>query len=226
MKLKFTRTCMVFLLFATSEAAERSASGEKEDARFKKAFQIIEASNKTEELVRAMATLRQGFPKSRQVIVEALKTGAPKVKCFALNVLGEYGEASRDLDVVAPLLKDEKQKVRLSAGMAIRRLGKDGYKALCEYLPGETDPNNRKMAYKTFQDWRMKEAIPLLVEMMAKEKDRFALNFAVTALEVLSGMKFGKNVEAWQSYREAQAMQEQAKAIVQPVANSDGGAKK
>ncbi len=198
---------------AVQSAEARSVADEKELASYRSTIETLDSSNETKSLVAAMETLRKSYPKCRPVLLEGLKSSSIKLKCFALQLIGEQGTAAEDLEVVAQSLKDAKPRVRLAAVMALRRLGREGFKALCEYLPAETDSNNRKMAIKSFQTWNATEAVPLLVELLEKEKEKTVRNFTVTALEVLTERKLGDNLGAWKTYLEGQRMSEQAKGL-------------
>ena len=100
--------------------------------------------------------------------------------------------------------------------MAIRRLGKaeGGLAAILEYLPAETDPNNRKMAVKTLQEWRDPAALPVLAELLKSEKDKGVRNFLARALEVMTGENHGDDAEAWETCLERRALNEQAKSLI------------
>ena len=194
--------------------SDKPTEGEKDIEAFREAAKAFGVTHEVKNLVSAMDVLRKGFPASRPVLLECLAKGSPGAKCFALQVLGEQGEAGKDLEVVSKALHDASSQVRLAAAMAIRRLGKDGYPALKEYLLREPEPNNRKMAIKTLQQWGDPAAIPLLVQLLRKEKERPVRNFLVTALEVLSGKNLGDNTDAWETYASDMAAQKQAKALL------------
>ena len=187
---------------------------EKELERFREAVKLFGSTQDVKVVVGAMDVLRKGFPASRPVLVECLEKASPGAKCFALQVLGEQGEAAKDLQVVSKALRDSTKRVRLAAVMAIRRLGKDGFPALKAYLPSEPEPNNRKMAIKTLQVWGDRAAIPLLVQLLRKEEEKTVRNFLVTALEVLSGKNLGDDLKAWETYESDQSIQEQAKTLL------------
>ncbi len=211
---------LLSLLFSADTAEEKSLApppdAKDEAERLRAALLIIDRSVETKELLKAMEALRDAFPRSRDVLVECTENGSPKSMCFALQVLGEKGEAARDLKVVVKGLKSPKSKVRLAAVMAIRRLGMDGYKDLIAYLPRETEANNRKMAIKTLQHWNAKEAVPFLVTQLKGEKEKTVRNFLVTALEALSQKKLGDDQHAWEAYVDSEAIRAQAKALVTP----------
>lgn len=214
-------TCTLALLgslLAASMAVAIDSPSSGEDAkgqaaRFKAAIATLETAVDTQTILAAMATLREGYPSSRDVLLESMKSGSPKTLCFALQILGEKGQAKKDLSAVAERLKHKSAKVRLAAVMAIRRLGSAGYQDLVAYIPGENDANNRKMAIKTLQGWDATEAVPFLVSLLRKEKDKGVRNFLVTALEVLSRRKLGARQEAWDAHVESLASAEQAKAL-------------
>ena len=109
-----------------------------------------------------MEVLRAGFPASRAVLHRCVEKGSIKAKAFALNVLGEQGDVSKDLDICARALDEPDKRVRLAGIMAIRRLGtlgREGLAPLREHLPWETDENNLKMMIKIFQFLKDKEAM-------------------------------------------------------------------
>ena len=192
------------------EAAKTgSTKASTEVESFQAAMKVIATSMDTNELVEAMAVLRNGYPRSRPVLVDGIEKGAVKTKTFAIQVLGEYGKAEDDMAVIVPALKDSREKVRLAAVMAVRRLGKTGLKAMLEYLPREESANNRKMAIKTLQHWNDPAACPLLVRMLKTEKDDGVQSFLVTALEFMTRKKFGKDAAAWEQYLESKALNEQ-----------------
>jgi HEAT repeat protein len=192
------------------EAAKPGAGKASAEAEsFQAAMKVIATSMDTNDLVEAMAVLRKGYPQSRPVLVDAVEKGAVKTKTFAIQVLGEHGKAEVDMPIVVPTLKDSREKVRLAAVMAIRRLGKTGLKAMLEYLPREESANNRKMAIKTLQQWNDLSACPPLVRMLKTEKDEGVQSFIVTALEFMTRKKLGNDVGAWEAYIEQKALNEQ-----------------
>lgn len=181
---------------------------------YRAAARILEASTDAANLLEALDALREGLPGSREVLHQLARSGVPQARCFALRALGEKGEAEKDLPVAEAALKDPDKRVRFAAGMAIRNLGPGGLEKLLEYLPGEPDPNNRKMAVKTLQHWGDKKAVPVLVRLLKDEKDRGVRNFLVTALEVLTKRRLGEDVEAWEAHVEGLALKEQAERIL------------
>lgn len=204
------------LLPAAVQAQAPAASGQAALAdveRFRAAMKVIETSMDTQQLVKAMAVLREAYPRSRPVLVEAVEKGSVKKKAFAIQVLGEHGKAEDDMNVVVPALKDSREKVRLATVMAIRRLGKSGLKPMLEYLPREESANNRKMAIKTLQHWNDPAACPVLVRMLTTEKDEPVRNFIVTALEYMTRKKLGNDAAAWESYLESKTVQEHAELL-------------
>jgi len=213
MRITILQLCVSLLAASTASAQDVAGKDKKEAERFQSAVAVLDSSDKTQDLLEAMKTLREGFPASRSVLVESAKIGSIRVKCFAIQVLGEKGDAKNDLGVVVPALKDQTVKVRLTAVMALRRLGKEAYEHLTAYLPGEKDPNNRKMAVKTLQEWDAKESVPLLVRLLKKEKEQSVRNFIVRALEGLTKRKRGDDVAAWEAVVDDQAVQAQAKAL-------------
>jgi hypothetical protein len=180
--------------------SEKSAPDEKALKSFQAAALDLESSTDVEDSLRALKVLRSGFPKSRPVLHECVERRSSHVKCFALEILGELGKAKEDMEVAAKGLKDTHPKVRLAAVMALQRLGKSGSKHIEGYLPGEQDPNNKKMALKTLQRYGDKAAVPTIVRVLRDEKDKGVRNFAVNALEVLTSKKFGDDVKAWEDY--------------------------
>ncbi|MGQ9589991.1 MAG: HEAT repeat domain-containing protein [Planctomycetota bacterium] len=181
---------------------------------YRAAARILEASTDAANLLEALDALREGLPGSREVLHQLARSGVPQARCFALRALGEKGEAEKDLPVAEAALKDPDKRVRFAAGMAMRNLGPAGLEKLLEYLPGEPDPNNRKMAVKTLQHWGDKKAVPVLVRLLKDEKDRGVRNFLVTALEVLTKRRLGEDVEAWEAHVEGLALKEQAERIL------------
>lgn len=181
---------------------------------YRAAARILEASTDSANLLEALDVLREGLPGSREVLHQLARSGVPQARSFALRALGEKGEAEKDLPVATAALKDPDKRVRFAAGMAIRNLGPGGLEKLLEYLPGEPDPNNRKMAVKTLQHWGEKKAIPVLVRVLRNEKDRGVRNFLVTALEVLAKLRLGDDVEAWEAHVEGLALREQAERLL------------
>lgn len=217
MRVKSSLLIFGALVVSVLSLAERvPAADEAERAklqRFRDALALLDSSDKTQDQIRAMSILRDGFPAARPVLVEGVQGESVKVKCFAIQVLGESGKAEDDLAVVTKALADTKPRVRLAAIMAIRRLGKEGYNALAEHLPRESDQNNRKMTIKTFQIWRSTDAVPLLVQSLSTEKEKGVQNFLVVALESLTERKLGSDPKAWVSYLEAIRLEQQAKAL-------------
>jgi len=211
----------LILLLAVSTPSQASAAAKEEEpskdtARFRAAIDLLETNTQAQKLVPALETLRKGFPASRELLVEAAQKGSIKVRIFALQILGEKGDAETDLEVVAAGLNDRRSKVRLAAIMAIRRLGIDGYDAIVHHIPREKVANNRKMAVKALQHWRAEEAVPFLATLLRTEEEKMVRNFIVAALESLSRRKYGDDIDAWAAYVENRLLQEQAKRLLEP----------
>ena len=185
---------------ATPPEAEREELDEETLRRYRAAVVVLGSSTATDDLVRAAGVLEEEFPRSRPVVLEAVRSPSSRARTFGLKILGEQGGGEDDVRVVARALTDNDVSVRLAAVMALQRLGPSGYPAMAAYLPGETRPNNRKMAVKTFERWGDQNAIPLLVGLLRKEKHDGVRNFMVTALERLSGRRLGDDIEAWDEY--------------------------
>ncbi len=201
------------------EAEPQAAAGDAEVdeellEQYRAAARILETSTDFDNLLEALEILREGFPESRVVLHECARSRVAQARSFALRALGEKGDPERDLPVAEAALKDPDKTVRFAAVMAIRNLGPAGLAKLLEYLPGETEPNNRKMAIKTLQHWGEKKSIPALVRLLRNEKDRGVRNFIVTALEVLTRCRFGDDIEAWEAHAERLALQEQAERLL------------
>lgn len=199
---------------------------EEETERFREAFRQIDATTEVPRLTAAMATLREAYPLSRAVIVEMAVAGSPKSRTFAIQILGEYGTAAEDLPVVTPALQSARAGTRLAAVMAIRKLGKEGFRALVAYLPNETVDNNKKMAIKTLQQWEDPQAMPILITLLRREKDLGVRNFLATALCVLSKEDFGQDADRWQEYWNTKQRQEQAAALKQLIEGESADAAK
>jgi len=192
---------------------------------FKEAMEALDAAKDAKDMVAAMTVIREGFPTSRPVVAQSAVKGSPKLRAFAVQVLGELGDARSDLETVTAALADDNSKVRLAAVMACRRLGKESCPALAAHLPREQEANNRKMTVKALQHWEYREAVPLLVQTLKSEKEKSVRNFIVTALESLTGQKRGDELAAWEAYLESQAASEQAKEIVKDSEAKLTGAK-
>jgi len=206
---------------ATSAKAEKNQPQESKSEpkpedleRFRAAVRKIDASTEPDDLVAAAQVLRDSFPACRKVLHEGVQKGSVKVKAFALRILTEQGEAKEDLAIVKGVLADPDVRVRLAAIMAVRALGKEGLPALLDHLQGETNPNNRKMAIKTLQHWGDKGAIPPLARLLKREQDKGVRDFAVKALQRLSGKSIEDDADAWLEYAEALQIQEQAKKLM------------
>ena len=171
----------------------------KEERKFRQAIMVLGNSTDTRRLSRATELLREGFPRTRNLISEASKKGSMRARCYAVKLLGEIGE-EEDLDTLSRALRDGAPAVRMAAVMAIRKLGPEGGEALRKHLRRETEPNIRKMLVKTFQRWGDREAIFFLVEHLSLEKHPAVRRFTVIALHILSGEKYGDNLLAWQRY--------------------------
>jgi hypothetical protein len=212
---------------AADKSAKVAAEPEKgavprpdEVAGFRAAVKRLEAGRRPREFLGPMKVLREGFPKSRRVLHDAVVAGSVKIKCFAIQVLGDLGTARKDLEVVETGLAHSDERVRLAAIMATQRLGKDGLDAILAHLSRETSANNRKMTIKTLQRWGAEEAVPDLAGVLKKEEDKGVRNFAVRALQVLTGQRIGDDPQAWAEYVETIRLQEQAMELL------DGGGDK
>jgi hypothetical protein len=227
---------MGFLLLAAAAPAEERATpagttppgspatpggGAEDTKRFQAAFKVIETSTKTREIVEAMQVIREGFPSTRPLLHQHAAKGSVKEKCFALQVLGEQGTVEQDLEIVTSALKDPHPRTRLSAVMAVRKLGKDGLRPLLDYLPGESEANNKKMAIKTLQHWGDKAALPALVRLLKTEKDNGVREFLVTALEFITRQRFGGDAAAWETYLVNEADRQQALDLLKPKAGKE-----
>ena len=204
---------------APADPARKGTSARDDSAKqeaFKAALKVIEVSMDKNDILAAMEKLRAGFPASAPVLIEGITRANSRGQSFAIQVLGENGSAPAHTKVLIPCLKSSSQKVRLAASMAIRRLGKaeGGLAAILEYLPAETDANNRKMAVKTLQEWRDPAALPVLAELLKSEKDKGVRNFLARALEVMTGENHGDDAEAWETCLERRALNEQAKSLI------------
>jgi HEAT repeat protein len=204
----------------SKEAAREREKKERErrERELRVALDVVARSTDTAELVAAMDLLRRSFPDARPLLAEAAARGPVRLRAFAVQALGEHGAAASDLPVVAAALRDTSPQVRLAAVMAIQRLGKEGFDALIEYLPGEAVANNRKMAVKTLERWGDEAAIPYLVRLLKREKEPRVRNFIRNALQVLSKRNLGDDVEAWEAYSRQWVQREQALRLLSPGA--------
>lgn len=199
---------------AGAARSEESEGDRRRDAEFRAAVRTIDVATDTGAILGALEVLREGFPESRNVLHECVAAGTVKTKAYALRILGEEGEVEEDLEVVAEGLNDPDERVRLAAVMAVRRLGKDGMDALLGCLRTDASANNRKMAIKALQHWADKECVGPLVELLKKERDDGVRAFAFTALRVVTRMKFGDDLEAWEKYADHLAVQKQAQDLL------------
>lgn len=203
---------------ATPPNGEQKASQEvekEERRRLETADTTIRDSIDTQELVKALQVLRTQYPRSRPLLLQTLKEGAPAARCFAVNVLGDYGNVKDDLSIVAERLNDEDATVRRTAAMAVRKFGKEGFPELSAYLKSEPLANNRKLAVNTIKDWHDREHVPFLVAMLGAEKDPAVKKFLVVALEGITGERLGSNPESWAHWLENQSLQEQSLKLVE-----------
>ena len=180
---------------------EKRRAAEQLEA-FREAAGVLSSSTKIEDLVRASKVLATDYPASRPLLVETSVRGSTRARAFSLKLLGELGEGSDDLEVLARGLRDRIAMVRLAAVQAIKNFGVDGLPALERYLPHETVPNNRKMAVKAMESWQKHDVVPVLVHFLKTEKDGGVRYFMVSALEKRSGRKIGDNLPAWEAYLE------------------------
>jgi hypothetical protein len=195
--------------------SEESEADRRREAEFRTAVRSIDVSTDTGTILGALEVLRDGFPESRQVLHECVAAGTVKTKAYALRLLGEVGSVEDDLDVVEEGLRDLDERVRLAAVMAIRKLGKDGLDALLACLKADRSVNNRKMAIKTLQHWAEKDCVAPLVDLLKSEKDEGVRAFGFTALRVITRMKFGDDLVAWQEYADHLAVQRQAQDLME-----------
>lgn len=196
-------------------SGEGGAVDEEVLATFRVAAKVLEQSTEVAELVRASATLQDGLPDSRSVLHRCVERGSRQARGIALRILGEAGEASLDLEVAGKALRDPDAKVRLAAVLAVRRLGRLGFPLLVDYLPGELDVNNKKMAVQTLKEWRNDDAVPMLVGMLKEEKDKGVRNYIVSALEGLTKRRLGHDVQAWEEHVEAMELLDQAGELLE-----------
>lgn len=194
-------------------AGGREKKSEEDDslARFRIALRVVGSSAKATQLTQAMDQLRDGYPDSRPVLLEALRSEKSRIRACALQILGEKGETATDLEIVAVALKDRDARVRLAAITAVRRLGKEGFQVLLHHLLSEEAPNNRKMTIKALQEWGDHAAVPYIARLLETEENSGVKNFAFTALRVISGRDLGRDVAAWKAYAEDWVEKERAR---------------
>lgn len=228
---KFMRrfTQVVFFLLLPGLAWAQSASGrssserqstseqdqkQSELERYREALEVIGTSLEIPVVVEALKVLRNGYPRSREILLEAVSARRSRTRALALRLLTEKGMVPEDLRLVRKALKDSWPAVRLAAVMAIRALGKDGYSAIETYLPHESEPNIRKMAVKTLEIWGEPDAIPFLARLLKREKNRNVRMFIVDALQELSGQELGDDLVAWESFAQGYSAHIQRGEIV------------
>ncbi len=193
------------------EAPQPGQTAENEE-RLEAILDSIErlASTEDDGARHAYVHLQKEFVLARPLLHVALRHQSPRVRSLVVKLLGEKGTAAEDLPAVSTLLSDERAAVRLSAVMAVRAFGPDGFADLMRYVETETVPNNRKIAVKTFYRWKEKRALVPLAMRLKSENDDGVRNFIVDTLEGISGLKLGRDPATWTAYL---TQQEHAEAL-------------
>ncbi len=196
--------------------APRPGQSPEDEERMEAILDAIEqlASSDDGAARQAYGRLQKEFALARPLLHIALRHQSPRVRSLAVKLLGEKGTAAEDLSVVSALLTDERAGVRLSAVMAVRTFGPDGFADLIRYIEKEKVPNNRKIAVKTFYRWKEKRALVPLAERLARESDDGVKNFIVDTLEGISGLKLGRDPVVWTAYLTQQEHAEELERIM------------
>lgn len=169
------------------------------DDQLRDAIEELSAQN-DDAVQSAYRLLSANFEDARPFIHLALSHQSSRVRKLSVKLLGEKGTAQDDLKWTVKMLSDDKPMVRLAAVLAIRTLGPDGYLELIKYLETEIEPNNRKLAVKTFQQWREVRAVAPLISRLQHEPDEGVRNFIAVALEFLTRKSLGTDANAWSEY--------------------------
>ena len=185
-----------------TKSSQESEGGRNHKQRlFRAAATILGKATEAEDLRKAQKILLEGYPGSRPHLLEILKGSSGRARAFAVKVIGEAGNP-RDVELVGGALADSLPSVRMAAVVALGDLGREGYPFLERHLPGETEPNVRKLAVRTLEKWGHPVALPLLVRLLGIEEDAVVRGLIVSALETLSGRKLGDDARAWESFLE------------------------
>jgi len=185
---------------AKDAGGRAKASGKRpSDAALRDAVELL-ASTDEAASGRAYRLLTQEFGAARPHLHRALKHGNSRVRMMAVKLLGEKGSVKEDLLAAGTRLSDPEAQVRRAAVGALRALGNAGLPALVRYLETESVASNRKAAVQTLKIWNDAQAVGPLVHLLARERDAGVKNFAILALESLTGQKYGKDLAAWQAY--------------------------
>jgi HEAT repeat protein len=197
---------------AENESARaRTPAAGKGDSEYRAALDVLRRSSDTAKLAAALKTLGDGYPESRPALVESISKESPRVRALAIKVLGQEGEAEKDLPLITRALADRHRRVRLAAVMALERFLPASFEDLVHHIPNEKEPNNRKMAIVVLERWGNGKAIPYLVRWLELEEDAGVRKFCTRALETLTGEKLGDSARAWRDYLEARRLREAAR---------------
>ena len=183
--------------------------------RFNKALAGLGSAPDATELKRHLDVLGRDFADARPVLVTAARRGTPRVRSLVIKLFGDHGNVDDDLDTIAWSLDDHSPTVRMAAVAALRRLGKEGSRALLQRLPREREPAIRKMAVRTLKMWKDPDAIPPLAHLLSSEKHPGVRKHMVRALEWLSGKRYGDDTEAWLAFAEEYLYRKSEKRVLE-----------
>lgn len=183
--------------------------------RFKKALAGLDSAPDATELKRHLDVLGRDFADARPVLVKAAKQGTPRVRALVMKLFGDHGKVDDDLDTVVRGLDDQSPTVRMAAVAAVRRMGKEGSRALLRLLPRERESGIRKMAVRTLKMWKDPDAIPPLARLLSTEKHPGVRKHMIRALEWLSGKRYGDDTKAWLAFAEEYLYQKNEKRILE-----------
>ena len=194
--------------------------------RFRAAITALDTARESAELKRHLDTLRNGFPQSRSVLIEALGSGSARIRGLVLKLLGDHGDAETDLAVVVKGLDDRSASVRMAGVLALRQLGPDAAPAILRHLRREREPNIRKLAVRNLKTWGEPEVIPDLVRLLSHEKHPGVRKHMIRTLEHFSGKRYGDDTEAWVAYAEEYVYRKNEKRILEYSRSRSGKPRK
>ena len=209
-------------IWAPGSAAEESEESPQLE-RVKASIEGLGSTSRTADLKRHLEFLGENFQDARPLLEQAIRRGTPRVRALVVKLYGDHGNVEEDLETVTGRLNDHSATVRMAAVASVRRLGKEGAPALLRRIGREPDPGIRKMIIRSLKSWKDPSYIPELARLLADENHAGVRKHLVTALEWLSGERFGDDAEAWLEYSETYALRESEQRILEYSRSLTGG---
>ncbi len=194
-------------------AGEGPPADRQEQNLYRDAIQNLALSDDS-RTGKAYLLLSTHLTDARPLLHQALRHPDPILRARVVKLFEEHGNAKDDLRGVADRLSDPDPMVRLSAVLAVRALGPEGFDALTAYIDTEPVANQRWMAVRALGQWRDRRAVKPLVARFALERDKDVRVLIERTLEGLTGQKLGRDPAAWNAWLEEEETREALERIL------------